>query len=77
MDGLVQVPRKGGGRMWETLSPPVAARVRSPIKDDGTLQFKVAMTWFFVFELRFTDCRFSFERSRHSFTQELKSGTGI
>jgi hypothetical protein len=30
--------------IWERLSPPVAARVRSPINDDGTLQFKVATT---------------------------------
>jgi hypothetical protein len=27
--------------IWERLSPPDAARVRSLINDDGTLQFKV------------------------------------
>ena len=32
--------------IWETLSSPAAARVRSPNKDNGTLQFKVATTYF-------------------------------
>src|SRR5258707_7921097 len=44
--GLFRYCERAAVTIWERLSPPVAARVRSPINDDGTLQFKVATTWF-------------------------------
>ena len=44
--GLFRYCERVAVTIWERLSPAVAARVRSPINDDGTLQFKVAKTWF-------------------------------